>query len=676
MKTAIKTAALAAAAALAVVTVLIASACAPEIALTTPDWAARDEVKSAGYTSGSITGSPVTSSGRYTSMDITINGSLDYANRQHPKNREIKISFPSDADVLKASNGADIEGKMKEFLNFYTYTNATTNSTSPYTPSTLSTTSLDYEFVERTSDKDITVRLKELPNNRYIVAKVEASKYRRRGQTVDTNGDYVAGEVYDDYYVPNISVSGWATDVLNSWVSPVTTVQVDVKDLAGGMGPVPFDPADPKDVTQYFEVVSISGFRGNQAQENKILEDLLPKIKPEVWKYDLTTKEWAKDSSSNAAIIKYDGTNAATIPTDSRMDQYSSYLYVSFKPVDMGVYRLQLTDTKASKSSDKIGADQAVIIIDGKALQNTYVSANYTVFHSTANTATWETAFPFETGFDPASDVKITSDADLKNVVLEVPLDSAKVKDLAKLTKDEFVKAVSLVYYDDYIFGRDVPSDYFNSNIEKWTEVGINDVAWKADKRSDANNTAVNLLVIKLDPAYKLPTASGTHREFHILINNGLKYNYASPTPVKYFGDNGNLNAYKGTLFWKDYGPVYTAKVVQTIDTDVSINGSVGLGEEKWYMITIPSSDSYYFYMNDKDSSKGDGTKSGSIKLYVYNSFGSPMINGANGWLSSASSWVSGVNYLKITPADSDWGAGTYGIYISTSYYLNNVPWN
>jgi len=626
MKTAMKSAAKAAATALAVVTVLLALSCAPVVELTEPDWGTRDEARSSEYTGGTHSFG--------TAIQVAANttyGGLKFGSNEPDVNREIKVTFNSyansayTADVLNESND-NIAGKMKEFLKFYTYTSAVDHSdgtkrATDYTPST-QVTVYDYDFVERTGTNanEITIRLKSVPDAQRIAYKIDASKYTESGgRTVDFNGDYEAGTVYDDQY-GTLNITGFT-----SAMTPTSTFYAPVQNVTviADFSPSTTFTAANSDTIWLDSPISFNNFTGSYAQTNAILKEVNTAYKPEIQKYDTVKQEWV-DAGATFGVFEYNGPTGSYTSPGGGLPTTSSYIYASFKPEDAGIYRLKLSDTKVRLSAANIGEKPAKIIFgtrgdgltatatttpprpdDAAALQNTYYSTSTIINETTksGNASNWAADFPFDTTWE---DVKVRTDASLKNVVLEVPLSITQgSKYIDTLSTEAFNKAVSIVYYDGY----NAPTNYFgtNSNPDKWKEVTVTKVEWKADHRASATNADTNLLVITLDPGYQL---AGT-RDYHILINKGLSYKGTATDPAKviYFGDASNIKRYKDSFFWKDYGRIYFSEAeavyVELDEGDWKDNWWIGVGDTYNYQFTPTVNTWYYIFWIDNYNRNG-----------------------------------------------------------------------
>jgi len=561
MKTAIKITAL------AVVTVLVVLSCAPELTLTEPDWATRNEQYKAEYTN----------SGRFTSMNVTITApSLTYSTSAvSDQQKEIYLSFPTDADVLKAS---DIGAELKTFLTFHTYSNPTTGTGYvasiiadeatglPYSyienrtwtvmvPEYVQTGShIEYDWTEIKMDLDgddnpdingwantpgtvlngtlttdgttsctytvlaadldnphsvpdygwvsmprittvLVVRLNSVPKQPEIIAKVKASAYKRNGQVVDTNGDYVGGEEYDDYYTTlTIGESGESITGGQGFKPPYVTINVNF--VNNPLSAVNFTPG----TSSYPNLATVSTAGGvsgvSAAQYRKILEGISSKVKIE--KYSSTG--WTDPASASVY-------NTESPP--SGVPAKVTVIYAEFKPDNLTMYRVRAADLEpVSKSAEDIGKGKAVVII-GDGLEKTYLSSPIRANKAATKI---QTAFPFDNSV--TSKLLITSDAEKKNVVIKAYLkDTGTTFDSPAYPTSVSTAEFKLVYKKS----GGTPS-LTDSDL---VEIKINSAVITKDTLYSANPAGNNLLTITLDPAYQL---NGS-REVRAFINkNGLKY--------------------------------------------------------------------------------------------------------------------------------------------------------
>jgi len=541
--------------AIAVVTVLVALSCAPEVELSSRDYGEYNDAKNAKYVSSAPGATDI-----YISAGSRFAYSVYGVTALPERYREIDIEFPNDADLVKVSNDNITEGtaEMKKFFTFHTYTNPDTSSITdpPYTPSNLGS-AIDYKFVERknvtTSSNTgkpatvITVRLNSVPNENTIVYRVNAAEYRRSGQLVDRNGDGIGGDElgYDDEY-DEIEITGSITPAAtapqyNDFVGPLVTVYVNVGFGIDGYGMgIPVAGIDP------VVVASLYSFNGNGAQERQILNDIKGKF--EIQKY--TNNVWAKDTSSGSAIQLYD---ASTLTPPAYATSWDNCLYAGITPDDLGIYRIKASESAVSLSSQNVGKGKAKIIIGNSALQNTF---------TTDPVLTYKDGREWHPG--SFNNVVITSDNSKKNVVIKMYVPPYVYTDIdptlsftaypQTMTTEAFNKAVKLLSYKPGTNG--TITFPITANTENVAEIEVTNVVYSIDKRFDDSAVKNNLITITLDPDYVFESA----RPIRLLINSNFKFDNANVT----FGDNcpqsppaGNRvqdTFYDGTYLWKSYG--------------------------------------------------------------------------------------------------------------------------
>ena len=129
-------------------------------------------------------------------------------------NPQITITFPNQADVLRASN---IDVELKKFLTFHTFTSPASEGNA----STLSA-AIPYKFITTNGSNEVTVELERVFTGAYsdIVAKFDGNAYTHsRGIKMDVDRDGTGGVTgYDDYYIRLEFNSGGTDD--STWVAP------------------------------------------------------------------------------------------------------------------------------------------------------------------------------------------------------------------------------------------------------------------------------------------------------------------------------------------------------------------------------------------------------------------------------------------------------------------------
>jgi hypothetical protein len=509
---------------------LLALGCAPEVELTKPDFAARNESFDAEYTDK-------------TPGNITINNTplnpptLLYGTATSEEAKEIRFTFPANADILKETN-ANMTAKLKEFLSIYTYSNPPVAPV-VYTPSD-KVADVGYTFAYRVSDRIITIKLDSVPNSNWIVCKIDASKYKVRGQLVDFNRDGIGGESYDDQYLTSfISSSTTPMTGYTTFYRPEQTIDFSINGAISSLGGGFYAAAPAQFVTLYTSDID------NDEQYKRILSDIAPNIK--IQKYNQAGKTW----SDEATAMVY--THGETLPANAPIgfSTTNDQLYVTFSAEDMGIYRLKASGMANLVSKDNYGSKPAKIRLnfDGAstftALKDTFYSEAKAYYNSTIRQA-WETT-------NPVREVVVKRDAGKKNVVLEVYFNGVMDNNasipgfayLKTLTVNDFNGSVKLVYRKNGLL---LNNGAQFDNITDLVELKVDAVEYKIDNRSDAGHDKKDCIVITLDPAYQI----AGNREISLLLSPGFEYEGGHIT----FGQYTNIERtyYNGTFFWRSYG--------------------------------------------------------------------------------------------------------------------------
>jgi hypothetical protein len=426
---------------------------------------------------------------------------------------------------------------MQKFLTFNTYTDPSGISTN-YTKSNLGA-AIGYSFVERTSLTSITVRLDSLPSPRVrsIVARIDASQFKRRGQLVDRNNDGISGDIFDDYYRP-INIGNFGDAPLLPFFRPVQTVDLYLT-FNSFEGNNTFSTISPN--TQYFEIASVSSLDVTDVTDFELRTKVLDGIKDKfvVEKYNKANNTWERDS---ATIAVYN--SLTTPPLYSGLSNDCVYIAMSSFE-DLGIYRIKVTGMANLQSIAPIGDQPAKVRVnvnDNRSFrQDTYYS-DPAIFINERRTH-------IQSLSNFSRSVNVTSDAHKQNVVLEWSLDSIDGYNSATdttfssnpriLTTDEFNRAVKLVY------NKNGGSVNLSDPIDDLVELKIANVEYVVDKRTNPNNTKINLIRITLSGYQFSPVRN---RNIHILINPNFKYDVETIT----FG--GDAIYYAGQFLWRYYG--------------------------------------------------------------------------------------------------------------------------
>jgi hypothetical protein len=526
-------------AAISIVTVLAMLSCAPEVELTKRDYKEYRDAKNPKYTNN-----------RGSSLQPTVIANLIYDSVPiSDSDKEITIRFDKTADILKETNDG-IAVKLKNIFSLYTYNNPAVKP-DVYTPSILGS-ALSYTFVRRDGfdGTDIIIKLDPVPNRSSIVYKIDASLYKCSGQLVDINEDGTAGDAYDDIYdilyvtngaVCSDPISGWGWT--NNFYAPVLTLNLSIFPspaatyLYGGS----FDN------TSYVALVTISSSPiTGTAQGRKILTDIKSNI--ELQKYNQNDKKWNKDG----LIEVYD----SSLPAPAWGSFTYDCLYVNYSAEDLGLYRVKATGMANLTSVDNIGEKPAKIMVNNSFFNNTVYDAPVIHYKSTRK---WETSNPLST---PVPNVTVNSDANKKNVVLELYFDSIEDTNLLPIAGyvypeliliEQFNANFKLVYNGAANqSGTPIGSGVSLANYTNLVELKIIEVKYDASKQTDPNNTNIDRITITLDTSYRIDG----NRAISLLLNTGFKYNGGNIT----FGANSDIkdSFYNGTFGWRSYGQLAT----------------------------------------------------------------------------------------------------------------------
>jgi len=569
MKTAIKLTAIAA------VTVLLALSCAPPepLSLTAPDWAARDEAKNADINNGGYTGD----TDRLTTFDIDVVADLKYdigttpPGATDPKtkltdtDKSIKFIFPPDADVLRGNNDG-----IKDFLKFYTYKNPdppAPPAVAPiHTPSDLSATELAYTVVgagtqaKTDGGRGITVVLNDDTNQYTIVYKIDATKYKRAGRLIDLNGNGKPGEAnYDDWYdeieitntAPTVPAAGSPSN--GDFVHPVFSSSSVYLTLFDGFSGGSFDTTG--DAT-HIKNIPVATFNASNAECKEFFDAMTGSSAGyfSLEKYDNGAGTWTTVPATAATfkVYKYDDATSTGTPSDlGPAFNNEDLIYVSFKPDNLGIYRVKATKMKDLTTTKNIGSKSPAKFKvkagseDPTFFKETFYSEPKAFYDTNSTKYDWQdplTDKPF------GNNAVVTRDQNGKNVKIELDVEPITVAgtdtypDVTKMTTDEFNKNVKLVY------NKNGGSVNLNDDdlLDYLVELKVDSILFDKDTRADKDAKNYTKLFITLDPGYQI---SGG-RDIYVLINTGYKYTDAKIT----FGDPDSLVLYKGLFFWGNYG--------------------------------------------------------------------------------------------------------------------------
>jgi len=534
--------------ALAVVTVLVALSCAPELTTPTPrDYGEYNTQFKAEYNN----------SGSGISSSFSVNPwQLDFTD-QTESSRELKVTLPTGSDILNEPK-ASIESKLKEFLKILNYTNPAYDATKYYQSSTPGG-EITYTFVGR-NDNVITIRLGAVPNTNFVV-KLDASKYTRNGQPADINNDGKTKDAYDDLY-EQVSVINGGVPNNGTWTDQVFTINISSPSFGGSA--VQFNTAG---TTQYVSVLNML-YGTSHPQIRTFLGEIKDKFKLQIYNS-------ASDSWSDLTSATFDVFNSATnTPADANGKvPGNDNLYVKFEPTNKGFYRVVATGMDNLATKENFGTAPAKVTVNN-SFYNKTVYSNPGFYYANNETFLNPGIFSFTAD-------RIYHDADKKGVVIEIDIPASGTGSSAiypSSTADELKKGVKLAYSKDSAPVR------LSGGVKEFVEIGISEI--KLAKR-DSTDTQNNVLVITLDKAYQLSDAYPVY----ILLNDNFKYSNAG-TPVFFGNFNGFL--YKGSFLWGNYGRLWGNWSLPSIDTgntlDVSSAFSIknvdAWGGEKWFKFT------------------------------------------------------------------------------------------
>jgi hypothetical protein len=389
----------------------------------------------------------------------------------------------------------------------------------------------------------ITIRLASVPNAYSIVWELDTSAYLVNGQKLDMNGDGKVGEgqIWDKQY--------GILPITSTGITPAPT------DPGPFVGPVPeagplyiqFSSADYLTAGDtHYQLIAGFGF------SDAVVRTFLGEIKDrfELQKYD--GKTWVPQSEK-AVVFNSD----TAVPTDVPYFD-DDCLYIAFKPENFGIYRLVANRMKDLRTLTKIGKDVVKIPVCANSEDPTFLKETFylgpEVF--TQDTVKWVGSASYGAPANPFGTATVTSDANKKNVVLELRIASISTLDTdgfttkkyaEELDKDAFIKTVKLVYK------KNAPYSFsFNSltKLDDLVEIKIDKVEYKADKRfdSDVESGQNNLIRIFLDPSYQI--SQYRDRELHLLVTTGFTYKGDKGIT---FGSPENIFPYAGSFFWADY---------------------------------------------------------------------------------------------------------------------------
>ena len=410
MKTMIKIAAL------AVITALALTACAPDAELTARDWSEANSQRDAKLINQNWNGTAVLPSiatnglgGGNTLKGSDTTGITD-------EDKEIQLVFPSEADFLKVANDK-LEAELQKFLTFFTFTTpiATTQTEEQYKFSEKKA-DVNYTFVKRvnggtlpTNSKGattLTIRLNELPvagtnasatgvSATGLVMKIDGAKYKVGGKALDLDNDGKAGEaIYDDGYkviaVPNGPTSytqpgGGSGDGVSVFS---VTINGPANNTTQSFTPAAWGISDSK---REIATLTATGGLSNdlipanaannpaaKARHKAVLEALKDKI--EIQQFNVASGKWEKHAVTSSLV--YD--------TATGVDDFPGSLVITgFTADDFGIYRIYVSNIKGVKTSglaDFYGVEKKIRFNGADHGTDKYASRNIAFYNSLQHT--------------------------------------------------------------------------------------------------------------------------------------------------------------------------------------------------------------------------------------------------------------------------------------------------
>jgi len=530
---------------LAVITVLAALACTPELTLTNRDFSEIRDAKK--YADAPAFTPKVTNNSRPTYVSSP--------GVPTETQKELSFDFPGSADILNRNiTTADLYG----FMSMYTFS----NGSSEYTELSTKEADVNFEFSRRrrvnADTEAIIVKLTEVPNKTFVV-KIDATKYTFAwGSKLDYNKDGIAGEAYyDDVYITVTPINVVATTgnyihpgSLNFQLNIVTNFDTGNSATTLGMQNI---------IVAALNLGNNYSSPNRKIQQKGILEAIINMNKIKFQKYDPNTKSW----TDTGALVNLQDT--------APQNETSGYWYpfVSIAPQDGDIYRTYASGMRSlTTTSEFLGIKQKIRVSGG----NTYGLAdpsfkNDTVISDPVLFYNSNRKLHTTTPVNSSILIKVTYDASGKNVVLEMFFTSinitvdnmATTSWLKELDIGTFNNSFKLAYY------RNSPNSQISlTTATKWDDIifiPIKDITYSAENtpQSTAPQVGKNKITITLDPSYQI--SQDRSRTISLLLSPNFKYDNDLIT----FGDftvNGSGIIINGVGFWRAYpildGNAYT----------------------------------------------------------------------------------------------------------------------
>jgi len=477
---------------LAAIAALAALSCAPEIKLSDRDWEQINSDRDA-----SLVSEDSSSEGMEPSIEL---------GTWNSKTKEVRITFPNEADALREENAA-IKSELSKFLTFYPYVKAD-NPIGSFSADELGT-EYSYEFVSRQpsgSDKTIiTVGLvSDLPGNGNgsLVAKISASDYTfAGGKKLGGSHDTQAGIPYYDIYETlrtNSSGGRFSPPYKQNWELRVSLSST-------------YD-----DNTRFFAAYLFAGGEPNSdTNAGKISDAIMPDL---LRKLTFSLEEYGSNG-----WVKVSGVDFSY---ESTYNSGFGYVYFNFSPNDLTAYRIKVSGVEnlETPNSDYYGVKQR-IKVNGWFSKQTYVTPS----------AVW---------IDPNRQGRMLATAD-ENPGL---INNVSLKNVNVGNKSIELRVVfNPIYFDStyYILDKDMDSGKFKDNFKVFiydSNISNYEFEYKElDGIEFLNIESVEFgyseVTLKLNADYTTYN-NFQNRRFGFLIAPGFKY---KPDNI-IFGNYGNWN--------------------------------------------------------------------------------------------------------------------------------------
>jgi len=482
--------------------------------------------------------------------------------------KDVTISFPAEADILKKSN-SEIGAALKQFLSFHTFTNPNTSAVGKdHSTVNESATATEYEFVSRLglNGQDIKIRLKSIPTQNFVAKFNEkytyAGGYKVNLDTVGVPLEHYNHPIYGNIYLP-ITVTSYVAITDNPTWNGTAGHQgwaLKVNDIADGT--LPLAPGVNQVAVQvYSSTIFTTGLTGGtlleqEAEYKKLHEEFKSKFELQKW----DGSAWIKD----AAEIKYLDTTSPNITGYS-----APWLYAVFTPADLTPYRIVAVGVAdLTTNSEYYGQKQKIKVSGGAVSPATY-------FHDTVagDSGVWIDGNKYlkrklddtieTTANKYIADFKVTSDGNGSNVVLTLlfnkipkeiitppstttpyPTGDRWLKDTASLSAN-FTKNVKIMGTKASPPPTTIRGLWENDKTVFFVNIQ------KVETRTSPATEGTNLdeLVIYLDPSYRYNSSGKKY-----IIIGGLDFQLYAGEEKIIFSDPANVDISIGGVKYWDLG--------------------------------------------------------------------------------------------------------------------------